>query len=156
MISNKIFLDFLLNAKKTTYASQGDEASVIPKLEGSQQLEFQNGDFFYRDIYFGLSYFVGQETVYYQKTPLWSMVYSGGVDNTCDQQATKVIYTFLGKALRQVNLENPYRGPQTFVNGDFIYSDSNEGTLEKFKGMEIISLKDREVYRLNYSGGFIK
>jgi hypothetical protein len=51
------FLDFLIKAKKATYASQGDNASVTPLLEGSRQLEFQEGNFLYRDVYFGMSYF---------------------------------------------------------------------------------------------------
>jgi hypothetical protein len=66
MYTEEKFLDFLIKAKKATYASQGDNASVTPLLEGSRQLEFQEGHFLYRDIYFGMSYFACQEIVYYQ------------------------------------------------------------------------------------------
>lgn len=81
MYNEKDFLDFLIQAKKATYASQGDNASVTPLLKGSRQLEFLEGDFLYRDIYFGMSYFIGQETVYYKGNPIWSMSYSGRIWN---------------------------------------------------------------------------
>nr|WP_283163371.1 DUF5680 domain-containing protein [Sporolactobacillus mangiferae] len=153
---NEAFLDFLVEAKKKSYASQGDDASVEPKLEGSQQLEFQNGDFFYRDIYFGMSYFIGQETVYYQEKPIWSMVYSGGVNSKQDIKDARTIYSFLRKAMREVNLDTPFRGPKQFTEGNFIYSDSHEGSIELFKGIENISFRDEKVYRLSYSGGSIR
>jgi len=70
---------FLHAAKFATYATQGDQASVTPLLPGSKQLEFRNGDFFYRDIYAGLFYFVGQEIAYFRDTPVWSMSYAGGM-----------------------------------------------------------------------------
>ena len=63
-------LDFLVDAKRQTYSSQGDDASVSPLLIGSRQLEYRNGTFFYRDIYFGVAYFVGQETIYKVEQPI--------------------------------------------------------------------------------------
>ena len=57
--ADETFLDFLLKAKKSTYAVQGDRAMVSPLLPGSKQLEFSEGNFIYRDIYFGFTRFVG-------------------------------------------------------------------------------------------------
>ena len=54
---------FLRHAKLATYAAQGDDASVAPLLGGSKQLEYRDGDWLYRDIYFGMLRFVGQEVV---------------------------------------------------------------------------------------------
>ncbi|WP_232223941.1 hypothetical protein [Anoxybacteroides tepidamans] len=34
-------------------------------MNGSKQLEYREGDYVYRDIYFGFAFFVGQETVEY-------------------------------------------------------------------------------------------
>ncbi|WP_158077285.1 hypothetical protein [Caenibacillus caldisaponilyticus] len=45
-------LDFLIEAKRRTYASQGDDASVLPLLTGSRQLEYRNGSFFYGQVHF--------------------------------------------------------------------------------------------------------
>lgn len=52
---------FLAVAKRDTYAAQGDEASVRPLLAGSKQLEYSEGPFHYRDIYFGLRSFPGSK-----------------------------------------------------------------------------------------------
>ena len=74
------FIAFLIQAKLHTYAAQGDAANVMPLLSGAKQLEYREGDWFYRDIYFGGDYFVGQETIYFQERPFWSMGYAGGLD----------------------------------------------------------------------------
>lgn len=68
------FMQFTVQAKLNTYASEGDEATVIPTLNGSKQLEFLSGDYFYRDIYFGMEYFIGQETIEYMGSPIWSIL----------------------------------------------------------------------------------
>jgi hypothetical protein len=48
--------DFLLEAKRRTYAGLDDDATVrLPLLKGSKQLEHQAGPYAYRDIYFGTS-----------------------------------------------------------------------------------------------------
>ena len=50
------FLEFLLDAKRKTYA--GDSGKKGPVLGGSVQLEFSDSNFLYRDIYFGSAYFI--------------------------------------------------------------------------------------------------
>ncbi|WP_211284562.1 DUF5680 domain-containing protein [Rummeliibacillus pycnus] len=153
----KDFLGFLINAKKATYASF-DTNSIVkePLLNRSKQLEYKEGEFLYRDIYFGVRYFVGQETVYYQDKPIWGMAYSGGLTNDTDLDTERFIYEFLREAMRNVSKENPFRGPNEFKKRNFIYNNSNQGNLENFKGKESIHLKNQEVYILNYTGGMIK
>lgn len=149
-------LKFLIEAKRATYAAQGDDASVSPLLDGSRQLEYCNGDYFYRDIYFGMSFFVGQETVYYKNEPVWSMVYSGGViSDDFDSAETRRVYSFLRNAMRRITPESPYRGPNDFAEGDFVYVNRSNGGIHRFQGHETITLLDREVYSLDYSGGFL-
>ena len=44
-------------------------------------MEYQKGDYLYRDIYFsGEENFIGQEVVYQNNSPVWSMVYCGSVE----------------------------------------------------------------------------
>lgn len=101
--------EFLVAAKRATYAAQGDDASVPPLLPGARQLEYRLGEVLYRDIYFGGSFFVGQETVYEGERAVWAMSYAGGMtDVSADQNA---VYAFLRYALRQVDAAHPYRGP---------------------------------------------
>jgi len=70
---------FLHTAKlATSAAAQGDSASVEPVLPSTKQLEFVQGNFLYRDIYAGMTFFVGRALVYHLKRPVWSMAYSGG------------------------------------------------------------------------------
>lgn len=94
MYTEETLLDFLIRAKNPTYASQGDEASVSPLLEGSRQLEFREGPFFYRDVYFGMRFFTELEVVYHQGRPVWSMSYSGGVVKEADLDYAKAVIPF--------------------------------------------------------------
>ena len=79
-ISKMRLAAFLVAAKRRTYAGLDDDATVAsPVFRGSKQLEYRESDLHYRDIYFGMSFFVGQETVMANDRVIWSMSYSGGV-----------------------------------------------------------------------------
>ena len=41
------------------------------------------------------------------------------------------------------------------IEGDFKYTNSWQGDLERFKGEETIFLRDKEVYRAGYLGGLV-
>jgi hypothetical protein len=154
MIMEEPFIEFLITAKLHTYASQGDAASVTPLLPGSHQLEYRQGDWFYRDIYFGGDYFVGQETVYHTGKPLWSMAYAGGaLQQGAGIVETSRVYAFLQAALRAVPMEAPFRGPNHFQEGAFIYLCEHDGDVKRFWGREVIQYEGHEVYELRFSGG---
>jgi hypothetical protein len=116
LIARPAFMTFLVNAKRQTYAAQGDDATVTPLVPGSRQLEYQEGALLYRDIYFGGGYFVGQETVY----------------------------------------ERPYRGPNQWREGAYVYTDETQGDVERFWGVETITHEAQVVYQLRYSGGLLR
>ncbi|NMP25099.1 hypothetical protein HIJ39_22635 [Sulfobacillus sp. DSM 109850] len=147
--------DFL--AKRQTYAAQGDDASVEPLLPGARQLKYGHGAFFYQDVYFGVAYFVGQETVYDEGQPYWSMSYAGGVDPAVTAtDEIRRIYAFLRSALREVSVEHPFRGPSHFRAADFEYRNTCEGQFDPFHGTEVIRQQDRTVYTLHYSGSIVR
>jgi hypothetical protein len=147
---------FLLQAKRHTYASQGDDATVVRLVPGTKQLEYRDGLFFYRDIYVGMAYFVGQEIVSYQDHPVWSMSYAGGVHSTVQDRAeVRAIYAFLRLALRQGTVAQPYRGPAVVRDGPYVYTNQSHGTLEAFWGHERITGNMQLVYELHYSGGVL-
>ena len=153
---HEALVNFLLQAKRHTYASQGDEATVTPLLSGTKQLEYRNGLFFYRDIYVGMAYFVGQEIVSYQDHPVWSMGYAGGVvPAVSGRTAIGAIYAFLRLALRQGTVAQPYRGPAVVREGSYVYTNRSEGTPEAFWGHERITDNARPIYELHYSGGVL-
>ena len=151
------FLAFLLQAKRSTYAGQGDEATVTPLVPGFKQLEYRDGDYFYRDIYVGMAYFVGQEVVSYRGQAVWSMSYAGGVmpptGERCDPRA---IYAFLRLALRYGTEAAPYRGPVSFSDASWIYRNSTSGSVEAFWGIEEIVRDGATVYECRYAGGALR
>ena len=156
-ISHAGFMAFLVNAKRQTYAAQGDDATVPPLVPGSRQLEYREGVLCYRDIYFGGAYFVGQETVYEGPTPVWAMGYAGGVmPSSGALREMGQVYGFLRAALRHVTSERPYRGPSQWREGAYVYSDEGQGDLECFWGVETITYEDHVVYQLRYSGGLLR
>jgi hypothetical protein len=149
-------IQFLVEAKKHTYASDTSDALVRPLWNGAKQLEYQKGDYLYRDIYFGSVFFAGQEVVEEKERPVWSMVYSGGiVIPSLPREQVASVYTFLRKALRLVDVQAPYRGPRQWQDGPYTYQNDYEGTWERFCGEERILIAGEKVYKLRYSGGMI-
>ena len=110
------FAAFLIEAKRRTYAGLDDDATVAaPLLRGSKQLEHRAAPYAYRDIYFGMGFFVGQETVSRDDRVIWSMSYSGGVRaEIMDRDVFLAIYKFLRQALLAVSVDQPHRGPHLF------------------------------------------
>lgn len=147
------FAEFIRTAKLTTYAAQGDAASVPPLLSGTKQLEFADGEFLYRDIYTGMQYFVGQEIVYRYAHPIWSMAYHGGLITEPSHSSAAAIYAFLRSALRQCPPDIPLRGPASFSLDDFTYTCEVHGTISRFTGLELITMQGSGVYELHFGGG---
>lgn len=149
---------FLIEAKRRTYAGLDDDATVAaPRLAGSRQLEHRAPPYAYRDIYFGMGFFVGQETVSKDDRVVWSMCYSGGVrPEITERNALLPIYKFLRQALLAATVDRPYRGPPVFAVGDMIYRNDVVGGLELFHGIELISKGGAALYELRYSGGLLR
>ena len=143
---------FLIKAKRHTYAA-GPAANVESLLAGGTQLEYRAGDWFYRDIYFGEEFFTGQEMVYYRNRPWWSMVYAGGVK--LEEPPPDQISSFVRRAIIMGDAQAPFRGPDSFEEGDFRYACAWRGTIEWFEGMEVIFHRERIAYQLTFSGGMI-
>ena len=68
---------FLAKSKKQAWA--GDGKKTEPQRPGFEEHEFIDGDWEYGDSFSGFYFFHGQETVKFQKIPLWTMSYSGGM-----------------------------------------------------------------------------
>ncbi|MHA1255432.1 MAG: DUF5680 domain-containing protein [Promethearchaeota archaeon] len=150
------FSEFLCNAKRSTYASIEDNGKVKSILQQSHQLEYREGPFFYRDIYFGGDYFVGLETAYYRNDPIWAMSYAGGLNAGVNTNQAPDIYEFLQEALMRITVLKPYRGPESYQAGKYKYSNRLIGIISRFSGVETITLEDIPMYQLHYSGGKLK
>ena len=149
---------FLIEAKRRTYAGlDGDATIATPLLTGSKQLEHRAGPYAYRDIYFGMGFFVGQETVSKDDRVIWSMCYSGGArPQVTDRDALLSLYKFLRQALLACDVSAPYRGPTTFVGDEMTYRNDVNGTIASFHGVEQISRDGAVLYELRYSGGLLR
>ena len=149
------FAAFLRTAKLATYAAQGDDASVPPLLPDARQLEYSLGSYLYRDIYFGMLGFAGQEVVYLEGRAVWSMSYAGGLLPGVDKPDAAQIYRALRAALSAAPADLPLRGPDSFEFAGLHYSCTPTGTLDRFHGYESISRQDRLLYDLHFAGGVV-
>jgi hypothetical protein len=85
------------------------------------------------------------------------MGYAGGFTAlVSDPGEAQEIGALLQAALRQVPAERPYRGPETFRQGEYDYANETEGGLDRFSGIETIAREGRVLYRLRYSGGLLR
>ncbi len=152
MIENMAeFVQFLVEAKKMTYAGEGQHAP--PSRPASNDLPYQQGDYFYLDTYLGGLRFAGEEAVWHKGQPVWGMNYYGWM---LVESVPEGFGAFLKQALLQVPAEAPYRGPANFRDGEFEYRCHGEGTPGRFEGREIILKSGHSVYKLLFHGGTIE
>jgi hypothetical protein len=71
---------FLVKAKVSAYASGGEGEEGILS-DGCKELAFQEGEYKYRDRYFGWNPFIGEEVVWHGDQVTWAMNYYGAVFN---------------------------------------------------------------------------
>ncbi len=145
--SGGVWRDFLCRAKRATYASGGGETDS--SRSGSRDLEYGEGELYYRDTYLGGERFSGEEALWAGGNPVWSMNYAGRVTGRGFSG------DFLKEALRLTDPEAPYRGPVLYVKGDYAYHCRREGTFEWFHGREEILFRERVVFECLFHGGII-
>jgi hypothetical protein len=144
---------FLVKAKVNAYAGGGEGGEEILS-DGCKELTFQEGEFKYRDRYFGWNPFVGEEVVWQGGQVTWAMNYYGLVFD--EVVPASQVYAFLQQAMNRVKKDRPFRGPPSLKENDYEYLDESQGDVERFTGVERILYQGREIYRLNYHGGRVK
>lgn len=144
---NASLADFLLQAKRATYA--GHAAEVSTERPGAHEFFYEEGPLTYRDSYFGGPQFHGQEVVCQDQQPFWCMNYSG--------RTLSDVFSgdLLKLALRHGTTDMPYRGPRVFLNSDYTYICEANGELDWFCGTESIYHQDTLVYECRFHGGSI-
>lgn len=145
---NDDIIDFLCRAKKATYAGKG--AEVPPSRPNSHDLQYAEGILQYIDTYLGGEKFAGEEALWKDGMPIWSMNYIGRIT------AEGFSGDFLKEALFLVPEEYPFRGPMVYQNGEYIYHCSVDGSFEWFHGCEEIYYNNKKVYECIFHGGCIK
>lgn len=161
---NKIentFINFLINAKKETYANSTVEKVKSSRL-GSKDYHYERNiegnQYIYHDTYFGETRFIGEEVVYCNSNkPIWGMNYYGvTLDKSIGEEAMDNV---LRPALIKVGEDKnviPVRGPENYENNGYTYIFKAKGTMENFDGIEQIYKDDILIYELHCSGGIIE
>jgi transcriptional regulator with XRE-family HTH domain len=145
---NENMVEFLCRAKKSTYAAKGAEIQASrPK---AHDFKYVDGEYLYIDSYIGGEQFAGEEAVWIQDMPVWSMNYCGRV---LDESFSG---DFLKEALLLVPEEYPFRGPSIYQNGEYSYHCIISGNLVWFQGYEEIFYANQKVYECYFHGGSIK
>ena len=63
---------------------------------------------------------------------------------------------FLKDALRHADKKMPYRGPEHYEDGEYIYKCSVNGNFEWFQGYEEIFWREKKVYECYFHGGLTR
>jgi len=147
---NKQIIDFLIKAKKETYASGDAARNAEPSRPNSIDLECDEGNFKYIDTYLGGEQFAGEEALWENDVPFWAMNYIGRL--TGEGFSSE----FHKEALMLVPEDMPYRGPAFYEKGDYTFKCSVEGDFNWFIGYEEVLYKGNQVYECNFHGGAIK
>lgn len=146
--TNEREIDFLCRAKKSSYAGKGAEtASSRPN---SHDLQYVENNLKYIDTYLGGEKFAGEEAVWCDDSPFWSMNYIGRIISD------SFSVNFLRECLLLAPKEYPYRGPMAYQNGDYKYHCIVNGEFDWFNGYEEIFCNDIKVYECLFHGGCIK
>lgn len=139
---------FLIRAKRDGYAS--GETTTQKENDGSNSTRCEIGDLKFHDNWFGGEPFGGREVVLFRSKPYWMMVYFG--EEFANNE--KAIPT-LRKALSAMPDDFPARGPKILEDGEFIYQNNWQGSIEKFSGEEVIKKDGKTVYNAKYMGGLV-
>jgi len=152
MINQKQLTEFLVKAKKATYAS-GDEKLERKEDDKSKTLVFEEGDWKYHDNYFGGDPFGGREVVFFKNQPVYMMVYYGRMDDSVPD--IHAVSKVIKGALSLITADAPFRGPKRHEVDDLLYTNDWTGDVSNFSGEESITENNKEIYQAKYSGGLV-
>ncbi len=149
-----ISLDTLLSYHEMLTSAEIEE--IIKKMdnmiseEGYENFTYSNGSYTYHDTYVGGEQFVGEEAIWYEGKSQYAMNYAGRVLDR------KFSGDFLKEALRQTDKKMPFRGPEYYQSGQYIYKCNVVGDFCWFQGYEEIYCDNEKVYECYFHGGVTK
>jgi len=140
-------IDFRLEANLKTYAANMNEVSST--RFDSHDFEYSNGSFTYHDTYVGGGQFAGEEAIWQDGIAIYAMNYMGRV------LEDKFNGNFLKEALKRADRNMPYRGPEYYQTGQYLYKCKVVGDFTWFQGYEEIYCDESLVYECYFHGGLI-
>lgn len=142
---------FLVDSNSAGYAG-GEEKKWIKEPDGSTTIPYEKDQWRSHDNFFGGEPYGGRTIVFYEGKPYWMMVYYGWVEEGIESNP---IYGVLRNALKQMPEDHPFRGPKEFKDGEYTYSNSWEGEVDRFSGEEQITQGEKLIYKADYLGGLV-
>ncbi len=139
---------FRLEANVNTYAAFMNEVDST-RLD-SHDFRYAKGDYVYHDTYVGGEQFAGQEAVWKKGKAVYAMNYVGRV------LSDKFSGNFLKEALRKADINMPYRGPEYYQAGEYVYKAKVSGDINWFQGYEEIYWQNEKVYECYFHGGVLR
>ena len=139
---------FRLEANVNTYAAFMNEVDAT--RPSSHDFRYENGDYVYHDTYVGGEEFAGEESICKNGQAVYAMNYMGRV------LSEGFSGNFLKEALRAADKKMPYRGPELYQSGEYMYRCKVTGDLTWFQGYEEIYHNDLKVYECVFHGGTLK
>jgi len=150
---DKNIVEFLVRAKKAIFSA--DRTKFETSRPNSKDVQYVEGILKYIDTFLGGANFAGEEALWRNDIPFWSMNYIGRPLSE-DLSMLKSAFKFLNEVLLLVPEEYPYRGPLQYANGDYLYKCTVDGDFHWFSGLEEIFYKNNRVYELMFHGGDVK
>ncbi|KKB84915.1 XRE family transcriptional regulator [Devosia limi DSM 17137] len=144
---------FIVAAKQGCYVGGGER--TVASRTGSHDLVWRDGDWHYRDSYFGGTDFIGQETMWRGDEPVWAMNYYGFIIRPDLMDGTRAGET-IKAALSLMYEEGRFLGGFSWSGPHGRYVDKSDGDVAQFFGREAILCDGIEAYALHYHGGLIR
>lgn len=141
-------VEFRLEANVNTYAAYMNETDST-RLD-SHDFTYNNGSYTYHDTYVGGEQFAGEEAIWYDGKSQYAMNYIGRVLNQ------NFSGDFLREALCKADKKMPFRGPEHYQSGQYIYKCNMVGDFKWFQGYEEIFYNNVKVYECFFHGGIMK
>lgn len=141
-------VEFRLEANRNTYAAYMNETDST-RLN-SHDFTYSNGPYTYHDTYVGGEQFAGEEAIWYEGKSQYAMNYIGRV------LSQNFSGDFLKEVLRKADEKMPFRGPEYYQSGQYIYKCSVVGDFTWFQGYEEIYCDNEKVYECYFHGGILK
>lgn len=141
-------IQFRLKASKNTYAARMNE--VDSTRFDSHDFRYEEGQYAYHDTYVGGERFAGEEAIWKDGQAVYAMNYIGRV--------LKDTFSgdFLKEALLAANADMPYRGPEYYQAGEYVYKCRVSGDFSWYQGYEEIYCGGEKVYECCFHGGVMR
>ncbi len=155
--SNDDLFDFIDSSKKGAYPAGSAYTPGLLTPEWWGYKDIKDGLVFTDEFVAGTSFSMGKEVVtHVDGKVIWGDVYGGRIvvgKENLNMEILDFLKFALGKS--EDNFQS-FRGPSTFIDGDWEYKYAQTGSIESFTGHEEIFYKGELVFYHDIIGGIVE